>query len=391
MTIPSAAPAVSERPRLVELESLRGLAALLVLFYHLPAWNASLHETVLVRNGWLMVEFFFVLSGFVIASSYDGRLNTWQDAWRFQLLRFGRLYPVHLLFLLVFLGLEFLKLYVAQRHGIASPTRTPFVQNSPQAFFEHLLLLQVILPNGNQESFNGPAWSISVEFYTYLVFALVGALLPRVRHLLWVVIFILAASMIVMKVSAVWFFSRCLCGFFLGCLTAKVTQRDRFPGLLDLGALPPLGALILAVYFLRGHAAIFGVFAATVWVIAAVVRNERAGRNGRVINLLRSRWLVWLGTVSYSLYMCHTFVIWVVNNAVRFLLHRPERIDHGESAPQLHTWEALIAAVATVALSLLISYFVYRFVEDPWRHWFRSRLAVSKRKLDARLQVDKPV
>ncbi|HEY9106918.1 MAG TPA: acyltransferase [Roseateles sp.] len=391
MTASFAAPAVSERPRLVELESLRGLAALLVVLYHLPAWNTVLHEPVLVRNGALMVEFFFVLSGFVIASSYDGRLNTMQDAWRFQMLRFGRLYPVHLLFLLVFLGLEFLKLYAEQRHGISSPTRTPFVQNSPQAFVEHLLLLQAILQTGNQESFNGPSWSISVEFYTYAVFALVALFLRRRQYLAWALIVLITATLIAVGVSELRFFTRCLCGFFLGCLTAKLTQRDRFPRLLDLGVVPPLCALLLVVYFMRGQPARLAVFAVTVWVIAAVVRNERTGRSGPVVDLLRSRWLVWLGTVSYSLYMCHTFVIWVANNVVRFLLHRQERIDHGESAPQLLTWEALIAIVATVALSLLVSYFVYRLVEDPWRHWFRARLAVSKRKVGAGLPVDKPV
>ena len=48
-----------------ELESIRGLAALLVVFYHIPKWNPLL-EIGIINNGYLMVELFFVLSGFVI-------------------------------------------------------------------------------------------------------------------------------------------------------------------------------------------------------------------------------------------------------------------------------------------------------------------------------------
>jgi len=49
-----------------ELDSIRGIAALLVVFEHIPNWNESFFNFVIFRNGYLMVELFFVLSGFVI-------------------------------------------------------------------------------------------------------------------------------------------------------------------------------------------------------------------------------------------------------------------------------------------------------------------------------------
>ncbi len=84
--------------KIEELESIRGLAALLIVFHHIPKWNPIL-DTKIINNGYLMVELFFVLSGFVIFSAYANKIGDKRDLLRFQFLRFGRLYPVHLLFL----------------------------------------------------------------------------------------------------------------------------------------------------------------------------------------------------------------------------------------------------------------------------------------------------
>jgi peptidoglycan/LPS O-acetylase OafA/YrhL len=92
--------------KIEELESLRGLAAFLIVLHHMPHWNSILDIIRLVKNGYLMVEFFFVLSGFVIFNAYSEKINTKKDIVRFQFLRFGRLWPVHILFLIVFLGIE---------------------------------------------------------------------------------------------------------------------------------------------------------------------------------------------------------------------------------------------------------------------------------------------
>lgn len=87
-----------EKTRIEELESVRGVAALLVVFFHIPKWNDILYVNI-INNGYLMVELFFVLSGFVMVSAYSERILSVRDLVRFQFLRLGRLYPVHLIFL----------------------------------------------------------------------------------------------------------------------------------------------------------------------------------------------------------------------------------------------------------------------------------------------------
>src|SRR2546428_12039863 len=79
--------------------SWRGIAACLVALFHLEAYShlvySHLHGVPFLRNSWLFVDFFFVLSGFVIAANYQQRLLDGFGVGRFLLLRLGRLYPLH--------------------------------------------------------------------------------------------------------------------------------------------------------------------------------------------------------------------------------------------------------------------------------------------------------
>lgn len=153
-----------------ELESVRGIASFLVVIYHIPLWN-FVNNFSLIRNGYLMVPIFFTLSGFVIYRSYSNNLLNFKDVLRFQLLRFGRLYPVHITFLAIFILIELAKWIVSSSLGILSPNSQPFHVNNINAIFENIFLVQALIPN-NIHTFNGPSWSISTEFYTYFLFAL---------------------------------------------------------------------------------------------------------------------------------------------------------------------------------------------------------------------------
>ena len=161
-----------------ELESIRGLAALLVVFYHIPKWNPLL-EIGIINNGYLMVELFFVLSGFVIYNAYSEKIVSIKDLIRFQFLRFGRLYPVHFFFLIIYIFIEVAKYLVQLKFEISSPNSQPFIENNLMALFQQIFLIQAIGPTGNSLTFNGPAWSISVEFFTYLMFGVITLLFHK--------------------------------------------------------------------------------------------------------------------------------------------------------------------------------------------------------------------
>jgi len=206
----------NNKNKIDELESIRGIAALIVVMYHIPGWNSFLHQIPLIRGGGIMVDLFFVLSGFVIYSAYGNKLNSAKEVLQFQFLRFGRLYPVHLTFLLVALGIETLKYILQAYFGIESHSKAPFVQNNLAAFLRELFLVKAFWPNETAMSFNSPAWSISAEFYTYVIFALIIHWFREFKTLVF-------ASIAIVSIYVLYAFDpehynfmlRCLAGFFV--------------------------------------------------------------------------------------------------------------------------------------------------------------------------------
>ena len=363
--------------RFVELEGLRGIAALLIVFYHLPYWHPSLRALPIVENGSLMVELFFVLSGFVIAGAYRHRIRSTGELASFQLLRLGRLYPVHLLFLAFFLIVECSKAFLAARYGVKSYNTEAFRENSWAAFVEQLLLIHPIVPTGNAVTFNSPAWSIGVEFYTYLVFGLV-VLLGQSRF-----VAVSAAISLVSFVLLAWgglpqhvWVLKCLTGFFLGCLVqaAASRRRDALPTWFVTGSLVAVLAYLSVPLDIRLHLAIFPLSA--LLIFAMVTSADGLGRR-----LFRARPLAWLGRISYSLYMAHAAMIWIVTQVVRFALSPPQALSpSGHIDAELSAGQATVASAAVVLSTLGVGYLVCRYLEEPLRdatrRWVARRSAI---------------
>lgn len=355
-----------DKPKIEELESIRGLAALLLVLYHIPRWNQSFDITI-IRNGYLMVDLFFVLSGFVIYTAYSTEIESRKDLLRFQFLRFGRLYPVHLFFFFVFLLIELAKYFAQLKFGISSPNSQPFRENNLTALIQQIFLVQAIGPTGNETTFNGPAWSISVEFYTYLVFGLVVLYAARFKNGIFAAAFVASLLLLISK-NAFGFDNllRCYTGFFLGCIIAYATIESKFslPGYISLLAFV-LVVLFLALKLDRKYD--IGIFFLAAFLIFALVSSG----SGFLKAILNLRVLTWLGTISYSVYMSHMTVEWTANQALRVFLKRPEVYIDGISVPTLSFFETTVAYIFIVATILLVSAAVYNYLEKPLRE--RSR------------------
>src|SRR5688500_8507161 len=107
-----------ESKRYTVLDSWRGIAACCVVFFHFEAFS-HIYDIPLVRNSFLFVDFFFVLSGFVIAANYQERLVGGFGVFRFIVLRFGRLYPLHLFVLVIYIGARALQSSVPELASLA--------------------------------------------------------------------------------------------------------------------------------------------------------------------------------------------------------------------------------------------------------------------------------
>jgi peptidoglycan/LPS O-acetylase OafA/YrhL len=352
--------------KIEELESIRGIAALLVVLFHMPAWNAGLHDLRFVRNGYYMVDLFFVLSGFVMNLNYGGRLQTSRDLARFQFLRLGRLYPVHLLFLLVGVLIVAASWVAATAFGLNPPNGASFKDVTWASFAEQLLLIHSLGFFRIAHPFNLPSWSISVEFYTYLVFGIVCLISHYVLRLsVFVCLSGVALALLSFGGADAVNFSeilQCLGGYFLGCLVATVAARQT--RMLPRGS--TLVALVAMTAFLctRSNPQFdVAIFFLSALLIGAVVCSGDDYTKG----MLRHKSLRFLGLVSYSIYMSHTLVLWLCNQFVRVVLRRPEAIVDGVSSPQLSLWGASLWCAIAIVGTILVSALVFRYVEDPFR------------------------
>jgi len=325
-----------------------------------------------------MVDLFFVLSGFIIHKAYHERLNSGRQIYSFMRNRFARLYPLHFAMLLVFVAIELL------RQGSASLG----VQRSNEAnaptiwvFIQHIFMVQAIPPFSNIHSFNNPSWSIGVEFYVYLLFAITVMLAGKRTPWFCLIAFLTALALIAIDLfpNASWFL-RGLGGFALGTLVSKICKTFDYKAASGRGVNRWISELILAfIFFVTLNASWLGSRAAGIMImmltaayVFSVIFRDTSTTLGPAARVMQHRHMVWLGTLSFTYYLTHGAVIWFTNNFARFVLKWPESLAFGTYKPQAELLPALALTIATVFLTLLVSHFIKKYYEDPMRAWLRD-------------------
>ncbi len=357
--------------RFAALDSLRGVAAIGVAAYHIHG-SGLLFNSALVRSGWLWVDFFFVLSGFVIAASYGDRLAQGFAVRRFMLLRLGRIYPLHIAMLALYLGIELLRLIFQPDGWSANP---PFAGlRSPEYLLASTLLIQTFL--ATPSAWNPQSWSIAVEIWLYLAAALLWRLLGGRAWIVALVVAVAAGSLIVAQVTLpvpTWGVLRGIAGFGLG--VAGWRWRDRLPGgtLAELLCLAAIATIFLLPLVEPAPLADIA-FAATVLVFA----RER----GAISRILLQRWALLLGTLSYSLYMVHVFVIARGMDGLRLAGLGSVTLIDGVPYKQIVAapWLADVLGMGLVAACVPVAWLTWRFIEWPARAWSRrvaTRMGVA--------------
>jgi peptidoglycan/LPS O-acetylase OafA/YrhL len=385
--------------RFVVLDSWRGIAACLVALFHLDAYS-HLYGVPFLRNSWLFVDFFFVLSGFVIAANYQQRLLDGFGIGRFLLLRLGRLYPLHFAMLAFFVGVELLRAL----HRVLVPAllltnpAVPFgtPQEAPDTILANLLLSQS-LHLYNFLTWNLPSWSISTEFYTYVVFAVC---LVGLRKHAWIAlllamvggpILIALLSERNMDTTYDWGIIRCVYGFSAGAISWNIYMK--WKGELRKwlsGSIVEWSTLGLVVAFVgAAGTTLISIAAPYIFALVVLVFALEAGTASAI---LRLRPLVFLGTISYSIYMTHVFVERRMFDA-GYQLEKLFHIDlfrhreiNGQDIVFLGTrlWHGDIAYPVYLAMIIAISFFTYRWIEKPAREWVRNRIHTRQRTATSR-------
>lgn len=370
------------------LDALRGICALLVVLFH-AKFNAPLLQLEFVRSAWQFVDFFFVLSGFVIAANYRTRLEGVMPVSDFMGLRFGRIYPLHLFMLLAYLMMECVGIVAGASVKMA---HAPFTgAYTPESFVSNLFLLQSFGLH-DRLTWNQPAWSIATEFWCYLLFALgVVAAGPRLER--WLVGVVILCPLLLLQFTAYginvtydWGMVRCIYGFALGVLCWWVWQ-GRF-GRLSLARGIWTVTEIALLLLIGGFVSYAGtqpinVLGPPLFAVAVLVF---AHAGGAVSSALGTRLPLWLGTLSYSIYMVHQFVQSRFNDIAETIgmltgqtVSTVIRIGGGDYEVFGTTqFAGNLGLAIMIALVLLTSVVTYRLVELPGQRW--SRKWISQRK-----------
>ena len=365
--------------RFVAIDSLRGICAIIVAVYHFSS-NSILAALPFIKNGFLFVDFFFVLSGFVIASSYGDKLRTGFSIPQFMFLRLGRLYPLHLFVICLYLPIAAMGGY------------------SWSGLWITAALLQAF-SDGNLGNWNPPSWSISAEVLTYLVFAFACRIPGRLFY------YVLAAPIVVappvllvvsdryLDVCFEGALLRCLFGFSMGVLAFEVWRRRegrmmsfRTSTLTECGVVAA-SLLIVAV----AGAGPLSFLCPPMFVVAILVF---AREGGAISATLKHRSIALIGALSYSIYMTHLFVQARLLNAIGFLAkHIWLPISKEAGGAQTISSQIPLAADAMVILMIAIvigfAYLTFNLIEEPFRRWSRSvNFSTPARAVDDELQSD---
>lgn len=362
------------------LDAFRGLCALMVAAGHL-ATTSHLSKVPMLHTSVRWVDFFFVLSGFVIThSARDALLAGPRAGVRFLLRRFGRIWPLHVFVLLLVVSYEVL-LWFANHKGLVVEPVAFSGKTNPAWLPANLAMIQAwhLFPSA---SWNVPAWSISAEFAAYLLFA--AAMMLLRRHGTWLVVGVGAVCGGVMVATAprgmVATFDiavlRCWYGFGTGVLVHWLWQRGAQRGL-------PAATALEAVAFVAGFGlvtlipeqvswSIVPVFAVVIWIFAheqGAVSRWFSGRLGKQ-----------LGERSFSIYLLHAwFVVMLLSAAAvapKFGVHfvTLAKIDGNNKGLVGSPWLLDGVLLAYLAVITVMAGYTYRWLESPARSYF-GRLA----------------
>jgi peptidoglycan/LPS O-acetylase OafA/YrhL len=362
------------------LDGFRGLCALIVALYHFPVETHLTGRAFFLPHAQMLMDFFFVMSGFIIAGAYGERLNDWRDVARFARSRIARLWPLHAAMLGLLVAVEVAKAVLAPGAGLQPPFTGV---HAPAAILTNLLLIHSLHLHP-MLTWNAPSWTISVEIVAYLSFAVLAVLLPRRRLAVaagMALVGALGVALIARKLDANYDFGvfRCFYGFFCGVVTARLWRALPFPAAAGRAAATVVeAAAILGVFayivFLGGPPFGFAgplVFSAFIWLYA----SER----GAVTRGLSAGPLVRLGEISYSIYLIHFPIVVLTTVGVRSaerLLH-VRLADFGYSGLDEMTflvgpskWLLDGVMLAYLAVVIAVATQTHRLIEVPGRRLF---------------------
>ncbi len=375
---------VDTKPHYIILDGLRGVAAITVVWYHIFEAYATSHLDQSINHGYLAVDFFFILSGFVIGYAYDDRWTTMTTK-DFIKRRIIRLHPM-----VVIGAIIGAIMFYFQGCPVWDVSKVTILALFIATFINALLIPATpgteIRGIGEMYPLNGPSWSLFFEYIGNVLYALFIRRFSTKALMALVIVAGCALAIFAMfgpygdicagfTLTGKEFtggFLRLLYSFSAGLLLCRIFKPIQIKGAFWKCSL--LVIFLLAVPRIGGAAHLWmnGLYD-TVCFVFFFPLIVYWGASGKITDKYTNRVCKFLGAISYPLYMVHypfiyLYYAWVKN----------DRLTFGESLP---------GALAVVIGSILLAYICLKWYDEPVRKYLAKRFL--KRQTQQLLQLHK--
>ena len=387
---------LASKPRYEILDGLRGVAALMVIIFHCFETYIPVFGTQIVNHGYLAVDFFFVLSGFVIGYAYDDRWDK-MTTWGFFKRRLTRLHPMVIAGTLIGAALFFF-----------AGTAFPETLKTPLWKFALCLVMGLLMIPcgtgldirgwGEMNSFNGPNWSLTLEYCGNILYAFIFRHLPKVALAILCVICAFFTLDLTMGWDVFGFFpdgpqytviggwsltgqqlyigfTRLLYPFLCGLLISRILPSHRTESNPSGSPIHLKGgfwwcSLMLIVLFsipcIGGKTGVPDGIYQAICVLLVFPLIVLAGSGSITTHKWSTMVCKWLGDLSYPLYITHYPLMYMQMNWFE---------DH-KAAP---VWMHIVMNLGVVFLSIVLAWGVLKIYDEPVREWLKEHWLKRKK------------
>jgi peptidoglycan/LPS O-acetylase OafA/YrhL len=361
------------------LDGLRGVAAILVVIFHIfETFSGGNRFIQIINHGYLAVDFFFLLSGFVVAYAYDDRWGK-MTQWEFYKRRLIRLQPMVIMGMII--GAIF---YYFQASDILFPQIAGMpVWKLILTMFIGFTLLPIppsmeIRGWGEMHPLDGPAWSLFFEYIANILYALIFRRFSN--KVLSVFVLIFAGLLINYTVFGPkgdviggWSlnleqmnigFTRLLCPFFAGVLLSRLGKLIHIKGAFWVCSI--LITIVLALPRFGDENTLWmnGLYESFVIILIFPI-IVAIGAGGQIKSAFSAKICKLLGDISYPIYITHYpliywYTAWVVDNKVSLK-------------------DGLIPGIALLLASIVLAFVCLKLYDEPVRNWLQNKFQRVKK------------
>ena len=304
--------------RILKLDGLRGFFSCMIILLHFDKkYLPPIFDNFFINHSYVFVDFFFVLSGFVISLNY----NSINDIKKFIKKRFIRLYPLYFYSnCLFFTYILFSRLILLRYFPSIFEDESFSYKIHVEPFIDSVFLTNSTPLIGDSPGSNGPSWSISAEIISYLTFAII-TLFFRKKIRLYLFSLIIIIAMIICLNYGVFFdignigFLRGFVGFFMGFFVWKIYSKNYISKINNkLELLIPI-FLILIMFILDALEGfkfqyIYGMLLVPLFFSISIFMFIHSA--GLISKIFETKLFQYLGKISFSIYLNHWIFLYVI-------------------------------------------------------------------------------